>query len=58
MLFKNKIAVNLKILFIRLNKETHPLRYSNIIEIKKKLRDSGRKILDIIYSKRASVALM
>jgi hypothetical protein len=57
-MFNNKIAVNLKIIFIRLNEETHPLRYSNIIEIKKKLRDSGRKILDIIYSKRASVALM
>lgn len=57
-MFKNKIAVDSNILFIRLNGEKRPSHYSNIIEIKKKLRNSGKEILDIIYSKRATIALM
>ncbi|XP_050058869.1 uncharacterized protein LOC114131004 [Aphis gossypii] len=42
----------------KLNGEKHPSYYSNIIEIKKKLRNSGKEILDIIYSKRATIALI
>jgi len=46
------------IVFIRLSGEIQPSCYSNISEIEKKLRNSGRQILDRIYSKRATVALM
>ncbi|XP_022179127.1 uncharacterized protein LOC111039801 [Myzus persicae] len=41
-----------------LSGEKHPSCNSNITEIENKLRNSGRQILDEMYSKRATVALI